>query len=106
MSDALENTIKHLQAALESAKSANLGIHFESEINHLIATAKFNHEELGKERKAATDLPPCDKRKSVDGMDMCFAIGCCEIGDMPCQCWQCPRRNTAECSKTSVKGNR
>ena len=35
--------------------------------------------------------PPCDKRKLVDGVQMCYAIGCCEVGDMACECKSCDR---------------
>lgn len=49
-------------------------------------------------------LPPCAKRKCVDGIEMCYAIGCCEIGDMPCECWCCPKKGTEECSALKKKG--
>lgn len=39
--------------------------------------------------------PKCKFRKEVDGVDMCFAIGCCHIGDMPCECEWCK----ADCEK-------
>ena len=35
--------------------------------------------------------PPCDKRKLVDGVQMCYAIGCCKVGDMACECESCDR---------------
>jgi len=47
-----------------------------------------------------TDLPPCGKRKCElrDGLlsNWCYAIGCCEVGDMPCEC-PCPRIGTKQC---------
>jgi len=50
-------------------------------------------------------LPPCDKRKldRSTGVNMCraigwcYAIGCCEIGDMPCQCRVCLRSHGGKC---------
>lgn len=40
----------------------------------------------------AKSYPPCDKRKIVNGIAMCYAIGCCEIGDMPCECCGCTKK--------------
>lgn len=38
----------------------------------------------------------CDKRvNNKFGENMCGAIGCCEVGDMPCECITCDR----ECDK-------
>lgn len=34
------------------------------------------------------ELPPCAKRL---GNGNCGAIGCCEVGDMPCECDTCTR---------------
>lgn len=41
--------------------------------------------------KKKPKLPKCDKRKLVDGIYMCFAIGCEKLGDMPCECEVCMR---------------
>lgn len=43
----LSQTIHHLEHAAEHAKKAGLGAHFLSELNHLVATARYNSETLG-----------------------------------------------------------
>ena len=44
-------------------------------------------------------LPPCDKRKTdrSTGIAMCYAIGCCEVGDMPCECEGCLASHGGKC---------
>ena len=46
-------------------------------------------------------LPPCDKRRldRSTGVAMCYAIGCCEVGDMPCQCDVCLKSHGGSCPK-------
>lgn len=34
-------------------------------------------------------FPPCKFRKKVDGLHMCYAIGCATVGDMMCECYGC-----------------
>lgn len=36
----------------------------------------------------------CEKRvrENEYGVNMCTAIGCCELGDMPCECVVCNRK--------------
>ena len=50
---------------------------------------------------ATFKYPPCDKRKLVDGVRMCYAIGCCEVGDMACECESCDR----PCEKRNKANN-
>ena len=38
------------------------------------------------QEKTKEKFPKCDRRLKDD---MCGAIGCCEIGDTPCQCIVC-----------------
>lgn len=44
-------------------------------------------------------LPPCDKRRldRSTGIAMCYAIGCCEVGDMPCECEGCLASHGGKC---------
>ena len=44
-------------------------------------------------------FPPCDKRRldRETGIQMCYAIGCETIGDMPCQCEGCLRDHGGRC---------
>ena len=53
-----------------------------------------------------TDLPACGKRRCElrDGllMNWCYAIGCCKVGDMPCEC-PCPRIGTEQCPNNKPK---
>lgn len=44
-------------------------------------------------------LPPCDKRRldRSTGVCMCYAIGCCRVGDMPCECEGCLASHGGKC---------
>jgi len=50
-------------------------------------------------------LPECIKRKRVDGIDMCYAIGCCVVGDMACECEDCFKKNGYRCPLPCKKAN-
>lgn len=55
------------------------------------------------------NIPPCKYRRRVNGMDMCYAIGCCEVGDMACECYGCDRKpcvKQTEGAKPSVQNGR
>lgn len=59
------------------------------------------------------NLPPCAKRKTDPrtGIPMCYAIGCCEVGDMPCECEGCLKAHGGRCpekerGKSDVKSKR
>lgn len=51
------------------------------------------------------DFPSCDKRKtdSITGIPMCYAIGCYERGDMPCECWECLKSHGGKCPEGKDK---
>lgn len=54
-------------------------------------------EEMDNDGKVGVKHKPCKhrKREERDGvtMDWCYAIGCCEVGDMPCEyCVDHPER--------------
>lgn len=57
---------------------------------------------MPKRKKRVTGLPRCQKRRMVNGTWMCYAIGCCEVGDMPCECETCDRIN---CTRSEGAGN-
>lgn len=50
-------------------------------------------------------LPPCDKRRldRSTGIAMCYAIGCCEVGDMPCECEGCLASHGGKCHRRKEK---
>lgn len=48
---------------------------------------------------------PCDKRKTVDGIEMCYAIGCYKLGDMSCECPICKHNIKGICNN-KVKGTK
>jgi len=51
------------------------------------------------------ELPKCSKRRKVDCVWMCHAIGCCEIGDMACECDECFVENGYMCKNAEMRRN-
>lgn len=44
-------------------------------------------------------MPRCEKRMKAGGIWMCRAIGCCDVGDMACECPYCLEENGGTCPR-------